>query len=84
MNLTVVEWMNREFTEGSRPRPNVVWRWIREGRMPATKLGKRYYIPSDYTLAGRTGDPLADKILESHHGTPAQARQQSAARTPLF
>lgn len=41
---TVDEWINQTFNPRSRPKRSTVWRWIREGRIPARKLGRRYYI----------------------------------------
>lgn len=84
MNLTVQEWAKREFTTGSRPQPHAIWRWIREGRIPATKLGKRYFIPASFTLNGRTGNALADKILEAGHGKAPQTPKQGTPRTPVL
>jgi len=41
---TLDRWVERHFHEGSRPARSTVWRWIREGKLPATKIGRRYYI----------------------------------------
>lgn len=73
MNLTVENWISREFTPGSRPKRTLVWRWIREGVVPAAKLGKRYYIPADFSLSNNTGNELVDRIL---NGPPSQQAKQ--------
>lgn len=55
-SLTLEEWIEREFAQNSRPSLATVRRWVREGHLPATKMGKRLYIRSDTTLtARRTG-----------------------------
>lgn len=63
---TVEEYIERNFTERSRPAKTVVWRWIREGKLAAEKKGRRYYIPVDEN--GRpvheTGaNELVDRVL---------------------
>lgn len=42
--LTVEQWVEQRFEAGSRPSKRTVWRWIRDGRLPAERIGKRYYI----------------------------------------
>jgi hypothetical protein len=41
---TVEDWTESNFDEDSRPKRHTVWRWIREGRLQAVKIGRRYYI----------------------------------------
>jgi hypothetical protein len=50
MNLTIEQWIAREFEPDSRPPIATVRRWIREGKVPATKMGRRLYINLGITL----------------------------------
>jgi len=62
--ITIKEYIEKYFSEESRPNKNSVWRWVRDGILPAQKLGKRYYIDTDVLdKKRRTGNRLADKIL---------------------
>jgi len=45
--MTVEEWIETRFADGSRPTKRTVWRWIRNGHLPATRIGKRYYLRHD-------------------------------------
>ncbi len=47
---TVDEWIENNFSQGSRPAKTTVWRWIREGKIPGTRMGKRYYLRSDTSV----------------------------------
>ena len=47
--VTVEQWIEQRFSEGSRPSKRTVWRWIRDGRLPAERMGKRYFIALDAT-----------------------------------
>jgi hypothetical protein len=42
--LTVDEYIERKYAPKSRPPKTTVWRWIRLGKIPARKEGRRYYI----------------------------------------
>lgn len=42
--MSVESYIEKYFDEGSRPSKQAVWRWIRQGLLPAKRLGKRYYI----------------------------------------
>jgi excisionase family DNA binding protein len=44
---TVEQFIKDHFEAESRPRKATVWRWIRDGKLRATKLGRHYYITAD-------------------------------------
>lgn len=58
--------MQTQFTDDSRPKLDTVRRWIREGKLPAVKHGRKYYIDTD-KLKPSTGNALADKVLYENH-----------------
>lgn len=59
--ITVDEYIERKYAPRSRPPKRTVWRWIRLGKIPARKEGRRYYI--DEKALELTGNPLVDKVL---------------------
>lgn len=59
--MTVEEYMRRRYTSESMPPKHRIWRHIREGRIPAIKEGKQYYI--DEKALSLTGNDLVDKVL---------------------
>ena len=61
MLITVEEYIERTFSEKSRPHKTTVWRWIREGKIAATKQGKRYYINDK--IVNLTDNPLVNRVL---------------------
>lgn len=65
MKMTLDQWAAREFHQNSLPPKTTLWRWVREGKIPAARMGRRYYVPSDFTLG--TGNALADRILTSQN-----------------
>ena len=60
---TVDEWIETNFAEGSRPAKTTVWRWIREGKLPARRIGKRYYLTPDQTVPETD---LVSRVLQRH------------------
>lgn len=59
--MTVEEYIERKYTPKSRPDKKTVWGWIRTGKIPAKKEGRRYYI--DEKALQLTGNPLVDNVL---------------------
>lgn len=64
--VTVDQYIEKTFAEGSRPPKYTVWYWIRTGKLPAKRQGKRYYI-DESLITDSTGNDLADRIL---NGSP--------------
>ena len=64
MRLTLDAWAAREFAPGSIPPKTTLWRWAREGKIPATKLGRRYYVDQGFRVS--TGNSRADNILDRY------------------
>jgi hypothetical protein len=59
--LTVDEYIERKYAPKSRPPKTTVWRWIRLGKIPARKEGRRYYI--DEQALKLTGNKIVDNVL---------------------
>lgn len=62
MLTTVDNWRTRYFSRQSRPPRQTVLRWLREGKLPARKVGGRWYIDEAAWLAN--GDPLVESVLQ--------------------
>ena len=62
---TVDEWIETNFAEGSQPAKTTVWRWIREGKLPARRMGKRYYLTGDKTVPETD---LVDRVMKQSLG----------------
>lgn len=60
--VTVEQYIEKTFAPGSRPPKNTVWYWIRTGKLPARKHGRRYYI-DEAQVKESTGNDIADRIL---------------------
>lgn len=57
MLISIEEFIERQF--GSiRPARSTLLTWIRNGKLPATKIAGRYYIDADLDLA---------RVKEMHH-----------------
>ncbi len=61
--ITVNEYLEKYFSEESRPSKRTVWGWLRSGALPAEKFGKQYYLDTGMLKKRHTGNPLADKII---------------------
>jgi hypothetical protein len=44
--VTVETWIKEKF-EIPRPSKRTVWRWIRDGKLEAKKIGRRYYLTEE-------------------------------------
>lgn len=60
--MTIEQYRAEYYADASAPPLNTVRQWIRDGRLPAEKRGKRYYIDTD-KLPPATGNALADRVL---------------------
>jgi len=60
--MTVGDYLDRFYTASSRPNKYTVYRWIKNGILPAEKRGKQYYIDTD-KIKQNTGNDIANRIL---------------------
>ncbi len=60
--IDIDEYRDTYFSPRSRPPKNTVRLWIREGKLPAEKHGRKYYIDTD-KIGPSTGNKLADRVL---------------------
>lgn len=60
--MLATEWADSTFSEASRPSEVTLARWLREGTVPARKVGGRWYVDQDAWLAG--DDELVHRVLE--------------------
>lgn len=51
------------FADESRPPPVTVRRWMRDGKVPARKIGGTWFVDEHAFLAN--GNPLVQRILEA-------------------
>ena len=68
--MSIDEYLNTRYSEGSRPCRATIIRLIKRGSLPGKKVGKRYYV--DIIAEQRsTGNPRADalvrKVLSNPH-----------------
>lgn len=54
-------WAAKYFEEGSIPPEVTLARWMRDGKVPARKVGGKWYVDEDAWLAG--DDPLVLHVL---------------------
>lgn len=54
-------WAEKHFVEGSRPSEATVGRWMREGKVPARKIGGSWFVDELAWLAG--DDDLVQQVL---------------------
>ena len=62
MLVSLQEYRERYFSPESRPHMNTIRNWVRGGKLPIEKRGRRIYIQTD-RLEKVTGNPLLDRIL---------------------
>ena len=62
MLVTLQEYRERFFAPDSRPHMNTIRNWVRGGKLPTEKRGKRIYIQTD-KLDQVTGNRLLDRIM---------------------
>jgi len=48
MLLTVTQWINTSFGEGSRPAKSTVIQWLSNGKLNGFKIGGKWYIDDDF------------------------------------
>ena len=64
MRLITVERFLEKYSEsGSRPRERTLKRWIRQGTIPARKVGGTWYVDEHRWLAN--GNPLVLRVIEA-------------------
>ena len=59
--MLATEWSAKYFAEGSQPSEVTLARWMRDGKVPARKVGGKWYVDEDAWLAG--DDPLVLHVL---------------------
>lgn len=66
MNVTIREYIEREFSPQSRPSAEAVRTWIKRGQLPypAQRLGGQWYIELDPVPEKVHRDPLFTKITQ--------------------
>lgn len=58
-------WVEQNFHPDSRPDLRTVRGWVKDGHVPGRVIGpKRVYIDADAWGRTRTGNDLADKVLQ--------------------
>ena len=60
--MSIEEYIERCYTEKSRPTKKTIIRLIKQGELLGKRIGKFYYINVS-AEACRTGNPLIDKVL---------------------
>jgi len=61
--MSVEEYRNTVYSNGSQPSRRTVIKYINEGIIPGKRLGKAYYIDIDADTSS-TGNPLVDLVLQ--------------------
>ena len=59
--MLVHKWAEKYFDEDSRPDAQLIGRWCRNGKIPATKVVGQWYVDEHAWLAG--GDDLVASVL---------------------
>jgi len=47
--MTVQQYIDETFVEGSAPHKATVYRWIRRGEIDGVRIGDRYYVSAEQT-----------------------------------
>lgn len=56
-------WVQKYFDEDSRPAEITLMRWLRQGKIPARKVGGSWFVDEHEWLA--QGDDLVQKVLDA-------------------
>lgn len=60
--ISIPQWRDKHFAEGSAPDDVTVRRWLRNAQLPGRKVGGTWYIDEAEWLAD--GDELVRRVLE--------------------
>ncbi len=61
--MTTEKWLDRYFDPSSRPSIATLQRWLRDGKIPAKKVGGTWFIDEHAWLAD--GDDLVERVLKA-------------------
>ena len=61
--LTPISWARKYFADDSRPSETTVRKWLREGHVPARKIGGSWFVDEHKWLAAN--DPLVERVLKA-------------------
>jgi len=61
--MTTEKWLDRYFDPSSRPSVATLQRWLRDGKIPAKKVGGTWFIDEHAWLAD--GDDLVERVLKA-------------------
>jgi len=61
--MTAEKWLDRYFDPSSRPSIATLQRWLRDGKIPAKKVGGTWFIDEHAWLAD--GDDLVARVLKA-------------------
>jgi predicted site-specific integrase-resolvase len=61
--MTTEKWLDRNFDPSSRPSIATLQRWLRDGKIPAKKVGGTWFIDEHAWLAD--GDDLVARVLKA-------------------
>lgn len=61
--MTTEKWLHRYFDPSSRPSIATLQRWLRDGKIPAKKVGGTWFIDEHAWLAD--GDDLVERVLKA-------------------
>lgn len=61
--MTTEKWLDRYFDKASRPSIPTLQRWLRDGKIPAKKVGGTWFIDEHAWLAD--GDDLVERVLQA-------------------
>lgn len=57
------KWAEKHFDPDSRPPEVTIMRWLRQGKLPARKVGGKWYVDEHAWLAG--DDELVRRVLDA-------------------
>lgn len=60
--MSIEEYLDREFTEESRPTRKTVVNWIKKGTVEGVELGGKFWV---YEEAATEADRLVDRVLKA-------------------
>jgi hypothetical protein len=67
--ITLKEYAETYFSEGSRPTYRTVWRWVSQGRLPAKRIGKLLFIDTNKLdasgLPATSTNPLVNRVMRA-------------------